>query len=112
MRDKNGIAKNYGHVKQTEPPASSANGSECVAPGHAPLLRVSHFPDAAASRVAAALKSQKTESIISQISASRGDGGMGPNASQIILLGLLGVIQVPTQLQIHPEIRRHAEEPR
>ncbi len=37
---------------------------------------------------------------------------MGPNVFQIVPLGLLGVIQIPAQLQIHPIISRHAEEAR
>ena len=34
---------------------------------------------------------------------------MWMNGVQVFRLGLLGVVQIPAQLQVHPEVRRHAE---
>ena len=36
--------------------------------------------------------------------------GIRPDGFQLVIFGLLGMIQIPTQLKIHPEVCRHSKE--
>jgi|CXWL01.1.fsa_nt_gi hypothetical protein len=44
------------------------------------------------------------------IKLSRRKRGVRPDSFQLVIFGLLGMIQIPTQLKIHPEVCRHPKE--